>query len=141
MSRHAVARIADLPRIAPAEPGDPAWTPIRHALGIGAFGVNAWHGDAEGDPVIEAHDEIPAASDPGGHEELYVVMTGRARFVIDGDQVDLDPGAVVALPPHVRREATALADGTTVVAIGAPRGEAFTPSAWERRAIDDAGLL
>ena len=71
---------------------DAEWTPIRQPLGIGAFGVNAWHGD-EGDVVIEAHDEIPGA-DGGcaGHEELYVVPEGRARFVVDGDEIDGPPG-------------------------------------------------
>jgi hypothetical protein len=141
MSAHAVAHLTDLPRIPPSEPGDPAWTPIRHVLGLGAFGVNAWYGDHAGDPVIEPHDEIPEGSGAGGHEELYIVLEGRARFVVDGEEIDAPAGTLLALPPHIHREANAAADGTVVVAIGAARGEAFTPSPWEGRAIEKAGLL
>jgi hypothetical protein len=142
MSAHAVAQLKDLPRIPASGPDEPAWTPIRHPLGIGAFGVNAWHGERTGDVIIDAHDEVPSPGDAAnGHEELYLVVEGRARFVVDGEEIDGPAGTVLALPPHVRREAHAASDGTLIVAIGAPRGEAFTPSAWERRAIEKAGLL
>jgi quercetin dioxygenase-like cupin family protein len=139
--RAAVARLSELPRIPGDSRDEPAWTPVRHALGIRAFGVNAWHGERAGDVVIESHDEIPQGGDPGGHEELYLVFAGRARFSIDGETTDAEAGTLIALPPHVRRGAVALADETVVLAVGAPRGEAFVPSAWERRAIDAAGLV
>jgi hypothetical protein len=131
----AVARLADLPRIPAGGPEDPAWTPIRHPLGVRAFGVNAWHGAAEGDLVIEDHDEVPEPGCPAGHEELYVVIAGRARFTVDGDELDAPAGTLVAVPPNVRRAAHAAEAPTTILAVGAPRGEAFSPSAWERRAI------
>lgn len=127
-----VARLGDLPRI--GEPGDLAWTPIRHLLEIGSFGVNAWHGDAEGDVVIEEHDE------EGGHEELYVVLAGRARFVVDGAEHDAPAGTLLAVAPPQKRAAHAAEPGTTVLAIGAAPGEAFAPSDWERRAVAGAGL-
>lgn len=137
----AVAALDDLPRIPAGGPEDPAWTPVRHPLGVRAFGINAWHGAAEGDVVIEDHDEVPGPDDPGGHEELYVVYSGRARFVIDGEDLDAPAGTLVAVPPNVRRAAYAADGPATILAIGAPRGEAFTPSAWERREIEKAGLL
>ena len=142
MTVHAVANIRDLPRIPAGGPEDATWSPVRHALGIAAFGVNAWHGDA-GDIVIEDHDEIPGddPDDFAGHEELYVVFAGHAQFVADDDVIDAPQGTLIALPPHVRRRAIALADETTVLAFGAPRGEAFRPSAWERSAITEAGLV
>jgi quercetin dioxygenase-like cupin family protein len=140
MNAHvAVGRLGELPQIRGGEPTDPAgWTPVRHLLGVKAFGVNAWHGD-EGQLVIEEHDELPD-NDAGGHEELYLVVGGHARFVIGGDQLDAPAGTVVVVPPNVRRVAHAAADATTVLVVGAPRGEAFTPSAWEDRAIERAGL-
>ena len=142
MSVHAVAQLQDLPRIPAGGPEDAAWTPIRHALGIGAFGVNAWHGEHAGDLVIEEHDEIPdSAGDCAGHEELYLVLSGHAQFVAGDDVVDAPADTLIALPPNVRRKAIALADETTILAIGAPRGEAFRPSAWERRAVAEAGLV
>jgi len=142
MSTHAVAHLRDLPRIPAGGPDEASWTPIRHALGIGAFGVNAWHADTGGF-AIEDHDEIPGtdADGEGDHEELYVVISGHAQFVAGDDVIDAPEGTLIALPPHIRRRAIALADETTILAIGAPRGEAFRPSAWERRAIASAGLV
>jgi quercetin dioxygenase-like cupin family protein len=137
----AVARLEELPRIPSDSREDPAWTPIRHPLGVRAFGINAWHGDAVGDVIIEEHDEIPEPDCPAGHEELYFVAQGGARFTIDGEELDAPAGTLVAVPPNVRRAAHAAAAQTTILAIGAPRGEAFAPSAWERRAIEKAGLL
>jgi hypothetical protein len=140
MSDYGIARLADLPRLVPEGDDDAEWTPIRHLLGIGAFGVNAWHGARAGEVVIEAHDEIPG-SDCGcaGHEELYFVVEGRALFFVDGEEVNATPGTLIAVPPHVHRKAIAAADGTLVLAIGAARGEAFTPSPWERQALEKAG--
>lgn len=31
------------------------WKPVRHALDITAFGINAYHGENEGDLVVEEH--------------------------------------------------------------------------------------
>src|SRR5881397_1927186 len=52
--------------------------PVRHHLGITAFGTNAWTAANEGDRLIPEHEEDE------GSEELYVVLRGRARFEIDG---------------------------------------------------------
>src|SRR5215470_6955343 len=60
--------------------------PVRRALGVSAFGVNAYTAERAGDELIEPHDETSAGS--ARHEELYVVVTGRATFTVDGEQVD-----------------------------------------------------
>jgi len=139
MSGHAAAHLDELARIPASGEGEASWTPIRHALGIGGFGVNAWHGDQAGDVVIEEHDEIPADGD-GGDEELYVVLSGQARFTVAGEEIVAGPGMLVSVPPHIRRGAVAIREGTTILAIGAPRGDAYQPDAWERRALHAAGL-
>jgi hypothetical protein len=128
-----VARLDDLRRVAPTEDGDPVWIPVRDPLGIGAFGVNAWHAERAGDPVVEDHDE--ADPDDGGHEELYLVLRGRATFTVDGVTVDAPAGTFVVLDPPETRGAVAAEDATTVLAVGAPRGAAFTPSDWEQRGL------
>ena len=56
--------------------------PVRHELGIGAFGTNAWTAADKGDRVLPEHREDE------GNQELYVVLRGRARFEIDGNMVD-----------------------------------------------------
>ena len=141
MTGPVVARLDALPRLSPTEPGEAAWTPIRHALGLAAFGVNAWHGPRAGDVVVERHDEVPGG-DCGcaGHEELYLVLSGRARFVVDGAEHDAPAGTLLALAPNLVREARAAEPDTTVLAVGAPRGEPYAVAPWEQRTLRRAGL-
>ncbi len=71
------------------------WIPIRRHFGIASFGVNAWTGD-DGDEVIGPHEERQS-----GHEELYVVVSGRAEFTIAGETLRAGPGSYVAAPAGV----------------------------------------
>jgi len=103
------------------------WRPIRRRLGITAFGTNAYTADKPGDWVVEEHTEESL-----GHEELYLVLRGRARFTLDGKEIDAPAGTLVFLPdPSVKRVAVEEEDGTVVLAVGAKPGEAFSPSPWE----------
>ena len=105
------------------------WKPVRRTLGIEAFGINAYTADA-GTQIVEEHDERGGGA--GGHEELYVVVSGRASFTVAGDEIDAGPGTLVFVrDPGARRAAVATADGTTVLALGGTPGEAFRPSPWE----------
>jgi quercetin dioxygenase-like cupin family protein len=122
-------------------PEEPDWKPLRHHLGVGAFGVNAWVAARAGELVIERHDEVPADSDPAGHEELYAVVRGAARFTVDGEDVEAPAGTLVFVSdPGLTREAVATADDTIVLAIGAARGVAFEPSPWEERTLREQGV-
>jgi hypothetical protein len=112
----------------------PAWKPLRHELGITAFGTNAYIAEQAGDLIIERHDELDEDEAPGGAEEIYVVVRGAARFTVDGTSVDVPHGGVVAvLDPSLVREAIGLEAGTLVLAVGARPGVAFTPSLWEEK--------
>jgi len=123
-----VARIAEIEPI-PVVGGELQWRPLRRSLGIEAFGINAYTADAGG-LVVEEHDETGAGA--GHHEELYVVVTGRATFTVDGESFDAPVGTCVFLDdPKERRAARAEDDGTTVLAIGGVRGQAFQISPWE----------
>ena len=126
--RYAVVRIDDV------EPSQDfaglRFRPLRPLLGIEAFGVAGWMADA-GEEVIVDHTEPQ-----DGQEELYLVLSGRARFVIGGDEeLSASPGTCVAVRPGVRRRATAEADGTSVLAVGAPRGAAYSAPGWEHSAV------
>ncbi len=106
------------------------WHPVRRKLGIRAFGINAYTSEKVGELVIEEHDETGGGA--GGHEELYVVMAGRATFTLDGESLDAPAGTLVFLSdPSVKRKAVAEEDGTLVLAIGAQPGIAYEPSPWE----------
>jgi uncharacterized cupin superfamily protein len=119
-----------------ADPCDPSldWRPVRDQLGITAFGVNAFLGAQPGDRVVERHDERDA-----GHEELYVVVRGAARFVIDGDEHAVPAGSVVFVPAQSTREAFATERDTAVLAVGAAPGSPFTVSPWEARQLARSG--
>ena len=120
-----VARIGEIEPIAVAGVN---WRPVRRTLGIEAFGINAYTADA-GEEVVEEHDETGAGA--GHHEELYIVVTGRATFTVEGEEIDAPVGTCVFLDdPKERRAARAAEDGTTVLAVGGERG-AFVVSPWE----------
>ncbi|MEA2439590.1 MAG: hypothetical protein QOH76_1014 [Thermoleophilaceae bacterium] len=125
------ARLDELPTL---DPDDlPAWKPVRHSLGLEAFGVNAWIGAQAGDEVIEEHDEL---GEDGDQEELYLVVAGRARFSVDGDRVDSPVGTLIAVrDPALTRAAVAEEPGTVILAVGGVRGAAFEPSGWELRRL------
>jgi len=99
--------------------------PVRHHLGITAFGTNAWTGDKAGDRLVPSHEE------DSGNEELYVVLRGRARFEIDGDTVDAPAGTLVFCAPEAHRTAFAEEAGTSVLAVGASAGKAYEVGGWE----------
>lgn len=124
MSRYEVLKIDELDRI-PVSHGL-EWRPIRRRLGIRAFGMNAYTAEKVGDIVVEEHTE------GSGHEEVYIVVSGTARFTVDGDDFDAPAGTLVYLPDsEVLRSAVSKTEGTTVLAVGGWRDKAFEPSGWE----------
>jgi quercetin dioxygenase-like cupin family protein len=106
--------------------GTLVWKPVRRTLGVTAFGINAYTAAAAGDEVVEEHTEEQL-----GHEEVYAVLTGRATFTVDGEEVDAPAGTLVYLDdPKQKRHAVAKEAGTTVLAIGGVPGS-HEVSAWE----------
>jgi tetratricopeptide (TPR) repeat protein len=102
------------------------WSPIRRELGVRSFGINAWSGD-DGASLVSEHDETQS-----GHEELYVVLSGAARFTVAGEELEAGPGrAVFVRDPASRRAAVATADGIVVLSVGGRPGEAYEPRVWE----------
>ena len=123
----AVARLDDVPIHALA--GGGRRHAVRQHLDVRAFGINAYSGD-EGQTVINEHDEAQALA--AEHQELYVVVEGRATFTVGGQAYDAPAGTLVFVgDPSTRRGAVAREDGTTVLAVGAPAGEAYTVGRWE----------
>ena len=103
------------------------WRPVRRTLDVGAFGINAYVAPNAGDDVVEEHTERSL-----GHEEVYVVLTGRATFTLDGETLDAPAGTLVFVRDvDVKRHARAEEPGTSVLAVGGPRDAAYEPSPWE----------
>ena len=124
MSGYEIAHLDDLERL-PVDEEGLLWRPIRRRFGITAFGTNAWTAAKAGDRVLEEHYERE------GHEEMYFVAAGRARFTLGDEEHDAPAGTLVFARPGTRRGAIAEEPGTTIVAIGAKPGVVFEPSKWE----------
>jgi hypothetical protein len=124
MAAYAVAHLDDIEELAD---GGSHYRPIRHHLGVTAFGVTAWSARAAGDIVINEHDE----GDPTADQELFLVLRGHAVFEVDGDRVDAPAGTLVFAPPRTKRMATAKEEGTTVLALEGTPGQAYEPRGWE----------
>ena len=103
------------------------YRPIRHQLGITAFGVTAWTAHAAGDMLINEHDE----DDPTADQELFLVMRGHAEFELDGDRVDAPAGTLVFAPPRTKRTAIAKEEGTTIIAVEGSPGKPYEARGWE----------
>jgi hypothetical protein len=130
MTDYSIAAIAGIPAL---HVDGMDWHPVRRHFGIEAFGVNAYSARA-GQDVIEAHDDGDL-----GHEELYLVVSGRARFAIGADTHEVGAGSLIHIAdPSAWRHGVALEDGTVVLAVGAKPGTAYTVSAWEQAFVDRA---
>ncbi|MFL5953524.1 MAG: TPR end-of-group domain-containing protein [Gaiellaceae bacterium] len=103
------------------------WRPVRRHFGIRAFGVNAYTAREAGAMIVEEHSEGQLR-----HEEMYLVLRGRARFTVAGNDHELGAGQLVFVrDPELRRGAVALDADTVVLALGGKPGEPHQVSAWE----------
>ena len=132
-----VAHVDELEEL-PVNQGEFVWRPIRRRFGISAFGTNAYTGQT-GQRVVEEHHERD------GHEEMYVVLRGRATFTLGDNEVDAPAGTIIFVRPNTKRGAIAAEDDTAVLAVGAKAGVVFEPSPWEdifvANSYADAGNL
>jgi len=128
LPRFAVRRLEEIPTVPDADVG---WYPLQHHFDIATFGANIFVAAAAGDALIAEHDERAS-----NQEELYVVMRGSVRFMLDGEAHDTESVSVVAVTdPSVRRSAVALDAGAMLLGLGAPPGEYHSTwrSAWFER--------
>ena len=108
------------------------WHPVRGALGTRIVGMGGYTAARAGQVVVEGHTE---SEDGLNHEEVYVVLRGRATFTLDGTELDAPAGTFVAvLDPSVHRRAVAAEPGTAVLALGAFPSFVPSDSEWIERA-------
>jgi len=93
------------------------WQQLNGPLGLQAFGMNAIVCDP-GEEFDIAHDESET-----GHQEAYVVVSGRAAFTIGDDRIEAGPGTVVSAPDPAANRAR-------IVCIGAAPGAAEPYGEW-----------
>src|SRR5579875_3603099 len=84
--------VAHLDEIEEMHDGRCPFRPVRHHFGITTFGVTAWTGKNAGDRILNEHDEEDE------FDELYLVLSGEARFEVGGDRFQARPGTFVRVP-------------------------------------------
>ncbi|MGZ8693293.1 MAG: TPR end-of-group domain-containing protein [Gaiellaceae bacterium] len=99
---------------------------VREQFGIEGFGANAYRALEAGATLINEHTETSVASN--GQEELYVVLTGKATFTVDGDEIDAPAGTFVYVKPDAKRGAVADEAETAVLVVGGAPGQAYNQS-------------
>jgi mannose-6-phosphate isomerase-like protein (cupin superfamily) len=115
-------RLSDVPVTATDEG---RWQALNGPLGVTTFGVNAVVLDP-GEEIDIEHDETSSR-----HQEVYVVVTGRAVFSVGTEEVQAGPGDVVAVAdPGERRSYRALEPGTRIVCFGAGPGAEHPYGDW-----------
>jgi mannose-6-phosphate isomerase-like protein (cupin superfamily) len=119
-----ILALDDLPAYESGNHGDARLMPLRNRLGLRAFGANCWTADV-GKQIVPTHEE------DSGHEELYAVVRGRARFRVGEETFDAPAGTLVHVRAGTAREAFAEEAGTIVLAVGATPGEAFEAQGWD----------
>jgi hypothetical protein len=87
MSDWTAVRIDDLEAI--RWPGaETTWRPLRQAIGARIVGMGTYTAEEPGQDVVEPHRETEGGM---GHEEVYVVLRGRATFTLDGETLGGEP--------------------------------------------------
>ena len=102
----------------------PKWALARKSLGLQSFGMNVAE-LAPGEAIPE-HTELES-----DHEEVFIVLTGDATIVIDGEDHAAPAGTFARLDPEPLR--TVLNRGNsqvTVLIVSAPRTSGYTPLDW-----------
>jgi mannose-6-phosphate isomerase-like protein (cupin superfamily) len=95
-------------------------------LGVQSFGLQVLDFPAG----FSGYPEHDHAED--GHEEVYVVLRGRADFLVDGEQVTVSPGQLLKVDAASRRRLQPLKDEVRILAIGCtPAGAYERPEAFQ----------
>jgi quercetin dioxygenase-like cupin family protein len=99
-------------RIFDASEIDERRKPVAAELGALAIKVNQF--DSQPDQAGKEHDETHS-----GQEEIYIPVRGSGVLRVDGDEVPLEPGRFVLVPPEPTRQVVAGPDGLSYVVVGA----------------------
>jgi quercetin dioxygenase-like cupin family protein len=86
--------------------------PVAATLGAQAIRMNQF--DNQPDQAGKEHDERES-----GQEEIYVPLRGRGVLRVDGEEVLLEPGRYVLVPPETTRQVVAGPEGLGYLVVGA----------------------
>ena len=102
----------------------PKWALARKSLGLQSFGMNVAE-LAPGETIPE-HTELES-----DQEEVFIVLTGEATIVIDGEDHQAPAGTFARLDPEPLRTVVNRSNAdATVLIVSAPRTSGYTPLDW-----------
>jgi uncharacterized cupin superfamily protein len=100
------------------------WSLVRRTLGVSSFGINIV--DIPPGEGIPEHDETDR-----DHEELFMVLSGSAVLVIDGERIPAPTGTLARLDPEPKRTVVNEGDEVaSVLIVSAPRTSGYEPMEW-----------
>ncbi len=100
------------------------WSLVRRSLGVSSFGINIV--DIPPGEGIPEHDETDR-----DHEELFMVLSGSAVLVIDGERTPAPAGTLARLDPEPKRTVVNEGDEVaSVLIVSAPRTSGYEPMGW-----------
>jgi quercetin dioxygenase-like cupin family protein len=100
------------------------WGLARRSLGVSSFGMNLV--ELEPGAAIPEHDEVER-----DHEEVFVVLSGSAEVVLDGNGHPAPAGTYVRVDPEPRRTVRNVGDeGVRLLIVSAPRSSGYEPLDW-----------
>ena len=95
----------------------------RRALGAQAFGFNYFTLPPGQEGREHSHEE-------NNQEEVYFVVRGGGRMLIDGEEVELQPGRLVRVDAQSTRMPISGESGIELLTFGAPIDEPYSPPSW-----------
>ncbi len=102
----------------------PKWALARKSLDLQSFGMNVV--ELLSGETIPEHDETES-----DQEEVFIVLSGEATMVIDGQDHPAPAGTFARLDPEPQRTVVNRSDGdVTVLIVSAPRTSGYTPMDW-----------
>jgi mannose-6-phosphate isomerase-like protein (cupin superfamily) len=99
----------------------PAFYRAGAAVGASAFGINVLDLPA-GWEDYPHHDHAEPRQ-----EEVYVVVKGSGKLVVEGEEFDVEPITVARVGPETKRRWIPGENGLTLVAVGGVPGGVYQP--------------
>ena len=102
----------------------PKWALARKSLGLQSFGMNVV--ELPPGESIPEHDETPT-----DQEEVFIVLSGEATIVIDGEDHPAPAGTFARLDPEPLRTVVNKSDADVrMLIVSAPRTSGYEPPPW-----------
>lgn len=100
------------------------WSLARRTLGVESFGINL--------VVVDPGRDIPEHTEAErDHEEVYIVLSGDAVVVIDGEEHAAPAGTYARIDAERRRTVRNVGtEPVELLLVSAPRTSGYSPMSW-----------